>query len=478
MRVRLGKSVGHLMAWMIAVCWAGSLIAETTRKPNILLIVADDLGYEDLGFQGVKDIPTPSIDALAASGVRLSDGYVTGTWCSPTRAGLLTGRYQQRFGAAGHEPVPGNGLSLDEITIADRLREAGYVTGIVGKWHLGVTPEFHPLKRGFDEFFGFLDGGHVFFPDWPIIIFPDETGAGPDFGEIPEGRATLDHQIRRGTERVEEPEYLTDAFAREAVSFIQQHQKKPFFLYLSFNAVHTPMHATQDRLAKFDSVTHPVRKIYNAMTLAMDEAIGRVMDQLKRSGLEQDTLVFFISDNGGPTVQRYAYNASSNAPLRGSKGSTFEGGIRVPFVVSWPGHLPKDEIYDKPAIALDILPTALAAAGVDAKPESDLDGVNLLPYLKGESDRQPHEVLYWRSWGQMAVRKGDWKLVRYTAKMDDDEFPYPASRKEVTPMRLYNLKRDIGESNDLSSREPEKFTELRALWDTWNAELGPEAQWW
>ena len=205
MRVRLGKSVGHLMAWMIAVCWAGSLIAETTRKPNILLIVADDLGYEDLGFQGVKDIPTPSIDALAASGVRLSDGYVTGTWCSPTRAGLLTGRYQQRFGAAGHEPVPGNGLSLDEITIADRLREAGYVTGIVGKWHLGVTPEFHPLKRGFDEFFGFLDGGHVFFPDWPIIIFPDETGAGPDFGEIPEGSRHLRpsdssrHRARGGT---------------------------------------------------------------------------------------------------------------------------------------------------------------------------------------------------------------------------------------------------------------------------------------
>ncbi len=189
----------------------------------------------------------------------------------------MTGRYQQRFGDNGHEATPGHGLDLEETTLADRLRTAGYTTGLVGKWHLGEDPKFHPMQRGFDEFFGFLRGGHNFFPDLPIIIFPDRNGVGEDLGQTPEGRATLDHQILRGKEHVAEEAHLTDAFAREAVSFIRRHETKPFFLYLSFNAVHTPMQATDDRLEKFASVDHPVRKVYNAMTLAMDEAVGDVL---------------------------------------------------------------------------------------------------------------------------------------------------------------------------------------------------------
>ena len=291
------------------------------------------------------------------------------------------------------------------------MSAAGYVTGLVGKWHLGIAPEFHPFERGFDEFFGFLRGGHSFQPGLPIIIFPDRNGLGEDFRAIEEGRTTLDGQIFRGAERVAVEEYLTDAFAREAVSFIERHEKDPFFLLLSFNAVHTPMHATDDRLEKFGSIADPMRRIYAAMTLAMDEAVGRVMSQLGQSNLEQDTLVFFISDNGGPTVHRYAYNASSNTPLRGSKGTTLEAGIRVPFVVSWPGNLPYGEEYHQTAIQLDILPTAMAAAGIDAVPEWQLDGVNLLPHLLKENSESPHDALYWRSWGQMAVRQGDWKLV-------------------------------------------------------------------
>ncbi len=353
------------------------------------------------------------------------------------------------------------------------MSAAGYVTGLVGKWHLGIAPEFHPFERGFDEFFGFLRGGHSFQPGLPIIIFPDRNGLGEDFRAIEEGRTTLDGQIFRGAERVAEEEYLTDAFAREAVSFIERHEKDPFFLLLSFNAVHTPMHATDDRLEKFGSIADPMRRIYAAMTLAMDEAVSRVMSQLRQSNLEQDTLVFFNSDNGGPTVHRYAYNASSNTPLRGSKGTTLEAGIRVPFVVSWPGNLPYGEEYHQTAIQLDILPTAMAAAGIDPAPEWQLDGVNLLPHLRKENSRSPHDALYWRSFGQMVVRQGDWKLVSYTSKIDEGEMLRSDSREQTTPHRLYNLRMDIAETNDLASSEPEKVTELLSLWNAWNAEMRP-----
>jgi len=459
------------MVLAIILIYCAASIAD--RKPNIVLIVADDLGYADVGFHGVKDIPTPGLDALAAGGIRLTNGYVTGTWCSPSRAALMTGRYQQRFGDNGHEATPGHGLDLEETTLADRLRAAGYTTGLVGKWHLGEDPKFHPMQRGFDEFFGFLRGGHNFFPDIPIIIFPDRNGIGEDLGQTPEGRATLDHQILRGKELVPEETYLTDAFAREAVSFIRRHEAKPFFLYLSFNAVHTPMQATDDRLKKFASVNHPVRKVYNAMTLAMDEAVGDVLTQLARSGLEEDTLIFFISDNGGPTLHKYAYNASNNSPLRGSKGTTLEAGIRVPFVVSWPGQIASGEQYDEPVIQMDIFPTVLAAAGIDAESEKRLDGINLLPHLHGETSGSPHEALYWRSLGQMAIRRGNWKLVSYFAKMDEGELLRSDPRDEMTPLRLYNLKRDIGESQDLSQQQPQVAAELLSLWNQWNDRMKP-----
>jgi len=459
------------MVLAIILIYCAASIAD--RKPNIVLIVADDLGYADVGFHGVKDIPTPGLDALAAGGIRLTNGYVTGTWCSPSRAALMTGRYQQRFGDNGHEATPGHGLDLEETTLADRLRAAGYTTGLVGKWHLGEDPKFHPMQRGFDEFFGFLRGGHNFFPDVPIIIFPDRNGIGEDLGQTPEGRATLDHQILRGKELVPEETYLTDAFAREAVSFIRRHEAKPFFLYLSFNAVHTPMQATDDRLKKFASVNHPVRKVYNAMTLAMDEAVGDVLTQLARSGLEEDTLIFFISDNGGPTLHKYAYNASDNSPLRGSKGTTLEAGIRVPFVVSWPGQIASGEQYDEPVIQMDIFPTVLAAAGIDAESEKRLDGINLLPHLHGETSGSPHEALYWRSLGQMAIRRGNWKLVSYFAKMDEGELLRSDPRDEMTPLRLYNLKRDIGESQDLSQQQPQLAAELLSLWNQWNDRMKP-----
>lgn len=423
--------------------------AAADRKPNVLIILADDMGYADTGFQGCKDIPTPHLDALAKSGVRCTSGYVSGPYCSPTRAGLLTGRYQTRF---GHEFNPGNGpnvgLPLTEVTLADRLKAAGYATGWVGKWHLGSAEKFRPHHRGFDDTFGFLAGAHAYFPE----------------------KAKAD--ILRGDSPADEKEYLTDAFGREAVAFIERHKAKPFFLYLAFNAVHTPMHATDDRLKRFEHIKDTTRRTLAAMTVAMDEAVGKVLDKLRTEKLDEDTLIFFFSDNGGPTMPGTTINGSINAPLRGSKRTTLEGGIRVPFVVRWKGKLPEGKTYDSPIIQLDIHPTALAAAGVAVKPEWKLDGVNLLPFLGGEKTGVPHDVLLWRFGPQMAIRSGDWKLVRYDTGADGGKSNKGAN-PAVTGPRLYNLRDDIGEKTDLSAKVPEKAKELQAVWDRWNAELVP-----
>lgn len=427
-----------------------TMATAAESRPNIVFLVADDMGYADAGFHGCKDIPTPNLDSLAAAGVRCTSGYVSGPYCSPTRAGLLTGRYQQRFGHETNAGGPGGGLPVSETTIADRLKAAGYVTGAVGKWHLGANPEFHPLRRGFDEFFGFLPGAHTYFA---------------------QGRPT----ILRGTESVDEKEYLTDAFGREAVAFIEQHKERPFFLYLAFNAVHTPMEATDERLAKFASIEDRTRRTYAAMLYAMDEAIGRVMETLKTRGLEEKTLVVFFSDNGGPTMPGTTINGSINAPLRGSKRTTLEGGVRVPFVLRWKGRLPAGKVYDHPVIQLDLLPTALAAAGVEVVPEWKLDGVDLLPYLLGEKPGTPHDTLYWRMNQQMAIRQGDWKLVRYDTAVDSGQTSR-GDQSGVSPARLYNLAADIGESNDLAATEPARLQQLQAAWDAWNTQLPEPAR--
>ncbi|MBI3879599.1 MAG: sulfatase-like hydrolase/transferase [Verrucomicrobia bacterium] len=406
-------------------------------RPNVLVIVGDDMGYGDVGFHGVKDIPTPNLDALAAAGVRFTSGYVSGPYCSPTRAGLLTGRYQTRF---GHEFNPGgasSGLPLMETTLANHLKGAGYVTGIVGKWHLGALPEMHPQQRGFDEFFGFLGGAHSYFQSAGIL---------------------------RGNEPVKELDYTTDAFGREAAGFIERHKGQPWFLYLAFNAVHTPMHATDDRLAKFPNVADKQRRTYDAMMLALDDAVGKVRAKLAETGQAENTLITFISDNGGPTMKGVTVNGSRNDPLRGSKRTTLEGGVRVPFVVAWPGHI-KPGVFDQPAIQLDLHATALAAAGVEAKAEWKLEGVNLLPYLSGEKSGAPHDALFWRFGEQMAIRSGDFKLVRYDSNADSNT---GGRRQPVTAAKLYNLAADIHEDKDLAAAMPDKVKELQAKWNEWN----------
>jgi arylsulfatase A-like enzyme len=423
----------------------GSVIAAAgapTRpvRPNILLIVGDDMGYADVGFTGCKDIPTPNLDALAASGVRFTNGYVSGPYCSPSRAGLLTGRYQERFGHEFNGGGEGHGLPVSEVTLADRLKAAGYATGLVGKWHLGASAAMQPQRRGFEEFFGFLGGAHS---------YRDRTG------------------ILRGTQQIQELDYTTDAFGREAVSFIERHKgDQPWFLYLAFNAVHTTMQATDDRLAKFAPIADRPRRTYAAMMFAMDENIGRVRRTLVATGQERNTLVFFISDNGGPNMPGVTVNGSRNDPFRGSKRTTLEGGIHVPFVVSWAGRV-KPAVYDQMAIQLDLTATALTAAGLALQPEWKLDGVDLLPFLAGVKSGAPHEVLYWRFGEQMAIRVGDYKLVRYDMNVETRR----GGKEPVSAPKLYHLASDVGETKDLAAAMPDRLETMQAKWDAWNATL-------
>lgn len=426
-----------LLATVLLALTAAASRGEEKKvtKPNILIIVGDDMGYADVGVQGCKDIPTPHIDSIAKNGIRFTNGYVSGPYCSPTRAGMMTGRYQTRF---GHEFNPGNpapanfGLSLKETTIAQRLHDLGYATGIVGKWHLGNQSRFMPTERGFQEFFGFLGGAHPYLP----------------------GRGA---PIYRGTQQVTVSEYLTDEFNREAVAFIDKHQKVPFFLYLAFNAVHTPLAATDKYLQRFKEIKDPKRQKYAAMMSAMDDAVGAVLSKLHDTGIEQNTLVFFISDNGGPV----GVNGSDNTPLRGKKAQTWEGGIRVPWMMQWKGRLPAGKVLDMPVIQIDMLPTALAAAGQEANPEWKLDGVNLLPYLEGQKSGEAHAGgLFWRFGNQMAARVGDYVLV-----------DAPGSKGK----ELYNLRDDIGQTKNLSAEQPERVKQLQTAWDEWNKNNIPAA---
>jgi arylsulfatase A-like enzyme len=432
-------------------CFSCSVAEAQRRRPNILVIVTDDMGYGDIGIHGSKDIPTPNIDALAKVGIRFSDAYVSGPYCSPTRAGLLTGRYPQRFGHEFNLDMSPDysdfGLPLSEPTMADHLKAAGYRTALVGKWHLGFGDKFHPMARGFDEFFGFLGHSHSY-------LDPESASCNP----VLDGRKVV----------VETP-YLTDAFADRAVAFIKRQKLHPFFLYLAFNAVHTPMQAADKYLARFAHIEDRQRRTYAAMLSAMDDGIGKTLAALRAEGLEENTLVIFFNDNGGPTMAGTTINGSSNAPLRGSKRQTWEGGIRVAFIIRWKGHLAEGKIDARPIIQLDVLPTALAAAGVQPQTQWRFDGVNLLPFLTGKKSGRPHETLYWRLGEHMAIRKGDWKLVK--TREGPLKEANPSTFNDLSNAELYNLAEDIGETKNLAAAHPEKVRELAADWQRWNKKL-------
>ena len=411
----------YLLLVAALVC---STTLTTVGKPNIVIIVADDLGYADVGLNPLhpREVATPQLDALAKQSIICQQGYVTGCVCSPTRAGLMTGRYQQRLGlyTAGEA---GSGLPMSEKIFPQFLKSAGYVTAQFGKWHLGPDPEWSPALRGFDEVFGFLGrGAHDYFKlDDP------------------------ENPIYRGMEIVQEKGYLTDRLGEETCAFITRNKDKPFFAYLAFNAVHSPLQAPADEIAKFHT-GNPDHDTRLAMGKRMDDAIGKIVATLKNDGVWENTLLFFISDNGGPLAQ-----FAVNSPLRGGKHQYYEGGIRVPFLVSWPGKLTPGE-SQATVVSLDILPTVLAACGVAPPQEKPSDGINLLPILRGESPPLARN-LFWSSGGVdgwWAVRSGDWKLVG-----------------EMSRVELFDLGKDISEKTDLAKQMPAKVAELTKLHDEW-----------
>jgi len=373
-------------------------------------------------------VPTPNIDSLATGGVRFTQGYVSAPLCSPSRAGLMTGRYPTRFGHENNTMAPG-GLPLTETTLANRLKSLGYATGMVGKWHLGSAADRLPMARGFDEYYGV-------------------TG-NPGSYSTPKG--FIDSRVSQAVQPVEDPKfYTTDAFAARAVDWIERHKAAPWFLYLPFNAIHAPREAPEKYLQRFANVANENDRKLFAMTAAMDDAVGLVMSKVRALRLEEKTLVFFISDNGAPN------HPDGNGVLRGQKHTTWEGGIRLPFIVQWKGRLPAGKLYEQPAVQLDVLPTCIAAAGGTIDPAWKLDGVNLLPYLLGENAARPHSTLYWRIDGMWAIRHGDWKLVH--------------GRADESPPELFDLAKDVGEQHNLASQQPEKAQELQKHWNAWNDE--------
>jgi arylsulfatase A-like enzyme len=433
------KLIVIFFASLCVLC--GQTIAAET-KPNIVVILADDLGYADLGCQGSPDVKTPRIDSLAANGVRCTAGYVTAPQCSPSRAALMSGRYQQRFGHEGNPNFPVM-LMRGGRTLAAHLKAAGYATGHFGKWHLGFSDlggapkeiregkdQMLPTQHGFDESFGY-----------------------PEYAKAAKKGTDIAPSTHAEDDRV---------FARKAADFIQRHREQPFFIYLALHAPHYQQVDFGGYAKRFPDAT-PDRLGVLAVMAQQDEAVGHVQQTLRDRALENNTLIFFISDNGGtrwpgvPPDSKHVHG-SLNTPFSGHKGTSLEGGIRVPFIVQWKGHLPAGRTYDRPVSTLDVLPTSLAAANVTPLKDAALDGVNLLPFLRGERATDPHEALFWRWRAEQAVRMGDWKLVR---------------GKEQKQWRLIALTQDVKEEQDLTARHPDKAKELLARFEQWTATLPP-----
>ena len=416
-----------------------ALAGDQSTLPNILLIVSDDAGYHDFSMQGNTNFPTPRIDALAAGGVRFTSGYVCGAVCSPTRASIMTGRYPQRFGHESNPPaLSTRGLPTNEVTFANLLKSAGYVTGCVGKWHLGEQSQFYPTARGFDSFVGFLGAARSYFPL-----------TAPKSYEV----------ISSNGVALAEGGYTTDRFGQAATNFIQQHAAEPWFLYLCFNAVHSPLEPDPARINRLTNCTYssPDRQKQAAVTLALDDNVGLVLDTLQALNLSTNTLVMFINDNGGDPDW-----PSDNSPLRGAKTEAYEGGVRVPYLIRWPARVPARQVLTNPVISLDLLPTALAAAGAPLPTQRPLDGLNLLPLLAGETNALSRDTFCWRTRGRTAangfsaVRKGDWKVYITNATQS---------------LQLFHLNPDgTGEFSDLAADNPARVLELMAAFARWEVE--------
>jgi len=433
---RCHPNLARVLALGLAGILTAPAIAEESAKkrpPNVVLIVTDDAGWADFGFNGCPDYATPNMDRIAKEGVKFSDGYVSAPVCSPSRAGLLTGRYQTSFGhefnIVGHRT---QGLPLDQKLISDRFHDLGYATGAFGKWHLGGGKGHQPFERGFDVSYGFITGSRDYLA---------ETG---------DKAKDNDRAWRRnGTPEVEH-EYATDAIRRESVDFIAKHADRPFFVYAAFNCPHSPMQAKPGYEKLVGKLPDRRRTTIAAMMRSQDEAVGAILAELKERKLEGETLVWLLNDNGAGT-----YAPFNNGPWRGNKGSLWEGGVRVAFAARWPGVIPAGSTYKHPAISLDIAASSLAAGG--AKPDERLDGVNLLPHLKTGDDARAGGALFWHYANVGAIRQGDWKLL-----LLDDQ-----------PAALYQLAEDPSEKTNRLSGGGEKAAELAARYREWNKKTVP-----
>ena len=420
---------------------------SNNKPPNVIVIISDDQGYADVGFHGSNEIFTPNIDRIAKNGVVFSEGYVSYAVCSPSRAGLITGRYQNRFGYSRNILLAPNdslmGLPLSEQTLPDVLNNVDYKTKAIGKWHLGAHKSLVPEKRGFDEFFGFLIGGHRYFPE-------DLT-----LNDLTEARRQMDGYITKiydNGKRINTKKYLTEELSDNAVKFIEDNSDNPFFLYLSYNAPHTPLQATTKDLERNKHIDIEKRQTYAAMVSSMDDGIGLILDKLEQKNIYENTIVFFFSDNGGVEW----YNFSDNGPLRGIKGDFFEGGIRVPFAMQWPNKIEPGTIYDKPIIALDIFATVASAAKAEKYIKNEIDGVNLIPYLSGNKSGLPHEYLYWKNPDKDidVIRDERYKYLR----IKNDEY-------------IFDLKNDISEESNIIDLSKPIYDRLKSQFKLWEKDM-------
>lgn len=464
--------LAFLFTAIMGAHFSATPLPAAERQPNFVFLIADDLGYGELGCQGNPEIPTPHIDSIATNGVRFTQAYVTAPNCSPSRAGLITGRYPTRFGyefnpIGARNELPGVGLPPEEKTLPEALHDLGYATALIGKWHLGGAPEYHPFRHGYDTFFGFTHEGHYFVPppyDGVTTMLRRRTLPGNrDTGRWGEATKLIytahmghnepdydaNNPIVRGGQPIEETTHLTDAFTREATDFIDRHADRPFFLTVTYNAVHSPLQGADAYMTRFQAIDDIHRRIFAAMLAHLDDSVGAILETLESKDLLEDTMIVFLSDNGGPTREL----TSSNLPLRGEKGQMYEGGIRVPFLLQWNGQAPPGKTEDAVISAMDLFPTALVQAG--GTPADNLDGRDLMPLFNESEAFRSHKNLYWRQGRRAALRQGPWKLVR----------------GRQGPWELYHLERDLVESDDLSQREAATRTRLIESWETLDASM-------